>query len=157
MNILKAEAFANRRGTILDTFTFADPNRTLELNPSETERLKFMVERVLTGKSDVTELLRNRPKIAPPSRKAHIAPSVSFDSHASPVATLIQVVAQDRPGLLYDVASAMSQESCNIEVVLIDTEAHKAIDVFYVTSEGYKLDEGRRLRLQKRLLAALET
>ncbi len=29
MNILKAEAFPNRRGLLLDTFTFADPSRTL--------------------------------------------------------------------------------------------------------------------------------
>ena len=36
MNILKAEAFANRRGTVLDTFSFADPLRTLELNPKWT-------------------------------------------------------------------------------------------------------------------------
>src|SRR5438067_9095094 len=28
MNILKAEAFSNRRGLLLDTFTFADPLRT---------------------------------------------------------------------------------------------------------------------------------
>src|SRR5260370_680920 len=54
MNILKAEAFANRRGTVLDTFTFSDPNRTLELNPPEIDRLKSTLERVLVGKTDIT-------------------------------------------------------------------------------------------------------
>ena len=54
MNILKAEAFANRRSLVLDTFTFADPARTLDLNPSEVDRLRATVERVLTGKVDVT-------------------------------------------------------------------------------------------------------
>ena len=49
MNILKAEAFANRAGTVLDTFTFADPLRTLELNPSEVDRLRVTAERVVAG------------------------------------------------------------------------------------------------------------
>jgi [protein-PII] uridylyltransferase len=155
MNILKAEAFANCRRTVLDTFTFDDPHRALELNPSEVDRLKLTLERVLTGKTDVSQLLRNRPKATLPSKSARFAPKVSFDSESSSSATLIQVVAEDRPGLLYDVASAMSDEGCNIEVVLIDTEAHKAIDVFYVTSRGEKLDEPHCEQVQKRLRLAL--
>src|SRR5207302_10642369 len=82
MNILKAEAFANRRGTVLDTFTFADPNRTLELNPSEIDRLKLTVERVVRGKTDVVQLLRNRPKPALPSKGARFAPSLATDSES---------------------------------------------------------------------------
>jgi [protein-PII] uridylyltransferase len=155
MNILKAEAFANRRGTVLDTFTFADPLRSLELNPPEVERLKVTLERVIIGRADVTQLLRNRPKAALPSKGARFEPSLAFDSESSSSATLIQIVAEDRPGLLYDLASAMSLEGCNIEVVLIDTEAHKAIDVFYITSGGAKLDPSHRERLRQRLLEAL--
>ncbi len=34
MNILKAEAFSNQGGTVLDTFRFSDRFRTLDLNPS---------------------------------------------------------------------------------------------------------------------------
>jgi [protein-PII] uridylyltransferase len=107
MNILRAEAFSNRRGLVLDTFLFADPNRTLELNPSEVERLREVTERVVTGKKDVRELLKNRPKPKPPSRKARIPATVSFDPDASDAATLIEIVAEDRPGLLYDLASAI--------------------------------------------------
>ena len=135
MNILKAEAFSNRRGLVLDTFTFADPTRTLDLNPTEVDRLRTTTERVIAGKLDVRELLRSRPKPTLPSRKPRIPATVSFDSEASRTATLIEIVAEDRPGLLYDLASAISSNGGNIEVVLIDTEAHKAIDVFYVTAD----------------------
>ncbi len=156
MNILKAEAFANRRGLILDTFTFADSARTLELNPTEVDRLRNMTERVIAGKVDVRELLRNRPKPALPSRSARIPATVSFDGEASATATLVEIVAEDRPGLLYDLASAISSTGCNIEVVLIDTQAHKAIDVFYLTSGGKKLEPAKHERLADALERACQ-
>jgi UTP:GlnB (protein PII) uridylyltransferase len=149
MNILKAEAFGNLRSLVLDTFTFADPARTLDLNPSEVDRLHATAERVLNGKTDVKELLRNRPKPVLPSRKAGITPRVSFDSEASSSATLVEIVAEDRPGLLYDLATAISVNGGNIEVVLIDTQAHKAIDVFYVTSGGGKLNAATQAAIRE--------
>jgi [protein-PII] uridylyltransferase len=151
MNILKAEAFANRRGLVLDTFTFADPIRTLDLNPSEIDRLRGIAEKAVSGKTDVRELLRNRPKPSLPSRKARIPARININSEASNSATLVEIVAEDRPGLLYDLASAISACGANIEVVLIDTEAHKAIDVFYVTAHGGKLDEEKQKALEQAL------
>jgi [protein-PII] uridylyltransferase len=155
MNILKAEAFANRRGLVLDTFTFDDPLRTLDLNPTEAGRLRATTERVLAGKTDVRELLRNRPKPVLPSRKARIPATVSFNSEAGHTATLVEIVAEDRPGLLYDLASAISSNGGNIEVVLIDTQAHKAIDVFYVTAEGKKLGPEKQRILAEALRKAV--
>jgi len=155
MNILKAEAFSNRRGLILDTFTFADPSRTLELNPTEVDRLRAMTERVIGGKTEVRDLLKNRPKPVLPSRHARIPVTVAFDGDASGTATLVEIVAEDRPGLLYDLASAISATGCNIEVVLIDTQAHKAIDVFYVTAFGKKLDPRRQASLEEALQRAV--
>ena len=154
MNILKAEAFSNRRGLILDTFTFADPSRTLELNPTETDRLRNVAERVIAGKTDVRQLLRNRPQPVLPSRSARISARVTFDSDASGTATLVEIVAEDRPGLLYDLASAFSSQGCNIEVVLIDTQAHKAIDVFYITCGGKKVEADGRAALEEALRKA---
>jgi [protein-PII] uridylyltransferase len=91
---------------------------------------------------------------APPSKRSRIAPAVSFDSGASDTATLIEVVAQDRPGLLYGLTSAISSAGANIEVVLIDTEAHRAIDVFYVTRDGKKLTAEQQASMREDLLKA---
>jgi [protein-PII] uridylyltransferase len=152
MNILRAEAFGNRHGMVLDTFLFEDPNRTLELNPSEMDRFRLTVERAVLGKVDVRQLLARRPTAAPSPRRPRLRPSVTFDSELSPTATLIEVVAEDRPGLLYDLAYTISSAGCNIEVVLIDTEAHKALDVFYVTIGGHKLWPEHETALREKLL-----
>jgi [protein-PII] uridylyltransferase len=154
MNILKAEAFANRHGVVLDTFMFEDPQRTLELNPTEMDRLKLTLDRVLNGRVTVRELLRNRPKPAAPSKGGQVPPRVGFDNTASQTSTLVEVVAEDRPGLLFDLANVFSEGGCSIDVVLVDTEAHKAIDVFYVTADGGKLDDDAMPPLKDALLAA---
>jgi [protein-PII] uridylyltransferase len=154
MSIVKAEAFSNARGVIVDTFTFADPHRTLELNPSEIDRVRGIIRRVVEGKQDAAQLLRARPKPPAGSRGAQLKPRVRLTDDASESSTLVEIVAQDRPGLLYSLAHAISEAGCNIEVVLIDTEAHKALDVFYVTSNGRKLTPELARRLEKDLLAA---
>lgn len=150
MNILKAEAFANSAHFILDTFNFSDPTRTLELNPSEADRLRDTILRVTLGKDDVRKLLKHRVRAS--KRPQRIQPSVTINEDASPAATLIEIVAEDRPGLLYALASAMSEAGCNIEVVLIDTEAQKALDVFYVTAGGVKLSPAQHGPLREALL-----
>jgi [protein-PII] uridylyltransferase len=149
LNILKAEAFSNTAGVAVETFTFSDPHRTLELNPSEVDRLRGIVRKMVEGKQDATKLLRGRPKPLLPSR-ARLKPRVGFNNDASETATLIEIVAEDRPGLLYDLARTISEQGCNIEVVLIDTEAHKALDVFYISKIGGEVQE----RLKKALIAA---
>jgi [protein-PII] uridylyltransferase len=154
LNIVKAEAFSNATGIVVDTFSFADPHRTLELNPSEVDRLRGIVRRIVEGTQDADRLLRGRPKPLLPTRAARLKPRVAFRNDASEVATLVEIYAEDRPGLLYDLARAISGAGCNIEVVLIDTEAHKALDVFYVSANGHKLDEALEHKLKADLLKA---
>ncbi len=154
LNILKAEAFANSQGVVLDTFVFADPLRTLELNATELERLRGTIAKVIRGRMDLDQLLKNRRVVKPPGKKSGIEPRVAFNDDASQSATLIEITAQDRPGLLYDLSRALSASGCNIEVVLIDTEAHRALDVFYVTADGGKVSQQLQAKLQQSLLAA---
>ena len=151
LDILKAEAFSNTRGMVLDTFVFADPQRTLELNPQESERLLDLIRRVALGKTDGQRLLRSRAKADPKKRSA--PPQVQFDSDACDTATLVEIIAEDRPGLLYNLATVFSSTACNIDVVLIDTKGHRAIDVFYVAHDGQKLSPELQATLKEKLLA----
>ncbi len=143
LNILQAEAFCNAHGYVADAFVVSDPNQSLDLNPSEQERLRAIIRKAALGDLRVDELLRSRPVKPAPGRQARIQPSVSFDNDASPTASVFEVSAQDRPGLLYHLSSAISRHDCNIEVVLVDTEAHRALDVFHITEGGRKLGPRR--------------
>jgi [protein-PII] uridylyltransferase len=140
MNILKAEASSNSSGCILDLIRFDDPMHTLELNPDEVGRLEWTIECVLRDSIQVADLLKQRRAAARPSSGARIPPSLRFNNDASDTCTLLDFTGEDRPGLLYDLTSAIAASGCNIELVLVDTEAHKALDVFYVTKQGGKLD-----------------
>src|SRR5208282_101688 len=111
-----------------------------ELNPPEVDRLRGIVRQVVEGKYDADRLLRGRPKPLRLSR-ARLMPRVAFNNEASETSTLIEIVAEDRPGLLYDLARTITGEGCNIEVVLIDTEARKALDVFYVSKIGGEVED----------------
>lgn len=151
MNILRAEAFINERDFAFNSFTFADPMRTLELNPSEFGRLASLVEDVVNGRRKVEDLLRGRPI---PKRAANAEqPRVAADNAASAGATLFEITAADRPGLLFDLSRYFSEAGCNIEVVLIDTQGRKAIDVFYVTRDGRQLDDALAREMRERLQA----
>ena len=66
------------------------------------------------------------------------------------------MVAQDKPGLLRAVSLALAAHECNIEVALVDTEGETAIDVFYVTHNGAKLDADRSRSLKKDLIKGIE-
>jgi [protein-PII] uridylyltransferase len=158
MDILKAEAFSNSKGLVLDTFVFTDPKRTLELNPTENHRLQQTLEDVALGQLDAGRLLAGRrldERAAPPrQKKLTVEPRVHFDPNACDTATLVEIVAEDRPGLLYDLSAAFSAAGCNIDVVLIDTQGRKAIDVFYVATNGGKLTSNIVDELSCSLLSA---
>src|SRR5579872_1179242 len=152
MNIVKANAFSNQAGTVVDTLYFTDRFRTLELNLSEWDRFRKSVASVLLGEADLDKMLRDRRRSEKGAiAKVKVETKIEFDDMCSSTSTLVQVIAQDRPRLLHRIASCLSDEKCNIEIALIDTEGQMAIDTFYLTSAGKKLKAEHCRRVEKAL------
>jgi [protein-PII] uridylyltransferase len=156
MNIVKADAFANAAGVVLDTFQFVDLHHTLELNPSEIARFQKSLADIVNGKAPLEPLLKAREsasKAKPP--KVAVETRIGYDDTSSAHSTLLEIMVQDRPGLLYGVGSALARLGCNIDVALIDTEGQKAIDVFYLTERGQKLSQPKQELLREVLQSTL--
>ena len=152
MNIVKANAFSNAAGIVVDAFYFTDRFRTLEMNVQEWDRLKASVADAVKGKSDVARMVRDRAKSEKSGKaKVKIGTQIEFDDDSSAQSTLVQVLTQDRPGLLFRMCSVMSKHGCNIEIALIETEGQLAIDVFYLTAAGAKLSAALQITLGKAL------
>ncbi|MGB2606797.1 MAG: [protein-PII] uridylyltransferase [Candidatus Sulfotelmatobacter sp.] len=158
MNIVKANAFSNRAGTVVDTLYFTDRFRTLELNLSEWQRFKQSIAAVLAGEADLDRMLRDRQRGEKHAKvKVMVETRIDFDDLCSSTSTLLQVIAQDRPRLLHRISSCLSRQECNIEIALIDTEGQMAIDAFYLTSRGKKLPAELQKKVEKALLEELKS
>jgi len=157
MNIVKANAFSNASGVVVDTVHFTDRFRTLELNLSEWARFKNSVVSVLLGEADLEKMLRDRQRSEKGAiAKVRVETKIEFDDSSSSTTTIVQVIAQDRPRLLHRIASCFSRQMCNIEIALIDTEGQMAIDTFYLTSGGLKLNQAHQQKVEKALLEELK-
>jgi [protein-PII] uridylyltransferase len=114
------------------------------------------VASVLLGEADLEKMLRDRQRSEKGAiAKVKVETKIEFDDSSSATSTLVQVIAQDRPRLLHRIASCFSHQRCNIEIALIDTEGQMAIDTFYLTSGGRKLDPEHQRRVEKALVDEL--
>lgn len=155
-NIIKGDAFSNSKGIVLDLFQFSDERKAFK-HKSEVERFKGLLTQVIRGEKDISELLRNKENsVLFQKRSLSIPTVIHFDNDYSKKYTILEIVSQDRVGLLFKISRAISEHRCNIDVALISTEGNKAIDVFYLLKRGEKIDLETRSKLTESLAKALE-
>ena len=156
MDIHRGQAMTTSSGLVLDVFEFSDEQGFLRQNPGATSEITRMLDRVVAGWVDVPALLRGRESSMLYRRRQHEPPRIHFDNDHSQKYTVLEIVADDAPGLLYRMSRVVSEQSCDLDLALIATEGRKAIDVLHVTKAGRKLVEQEREHLKRGLEAVLE-
>ena len=118
-------------------------------DPDRWERFCGDFARVIGGEADVDELMTARRPIRrffPSTSRPRFPLKVEIDNAASDRASIIEVYAHDRPGLLYDITRRLTALGLDIVPTKITTEVDQAADIFYVQDEsGNKIIDFERL------------
>ncbi len=154
-NIVEARIFTTNDGMALDTFSVQDAEGGAFARPDKLARLATRVEQSLSGKLRTRQELGRAPAIQSRTRVFKVPPRVLFDNKASATHTVVEVNGRDRPGLLYDVTSALTNCNLQISTARISTYGESVVDVFYVKDLfGMKVIEEHKLAKVKELLLA---
>ena len=162
-NILSAEILTRGDGVIIDTFFVTDAKTGLLADREGREKFETLLHKALTG--DHVDLpaqiakVKAIPSIYQSVEGERIPITIQFDNTTSEIRTIIDIQAEDRLGLLYDISRAFHDLGVQIFVAKISTEKGAAMDSFYVTEhDGAKIqDPAREKQIQKKLARAIHT
>ncbi|BEP16552.1 [protein-PII] uridylyltransferase [Acidothermaceae bacterium B102] len=138
-------------GTAISVFTVTP--RFGEAPPWEA--LRADLRRNLQNQLPLGERLAQRDSAY--DKGAVAAPQVLFDDDASDTATVLEVRAHDRPGLLYRVAQAIADRGLDVRTARVGTLGAEAVDAFYLVGTDGELvqDPAVRDAVRDAVLSAL--
>jgi [protein-PII] uridylyltransferase len=152
-SIIDARVHTTRDGIAVDNFLVQDPLGRPFDEEGQLERLKRAIGDALANRKRMTEQLAARPLSRARAEAFSINPSVFIDNRASNRYTVVEVNAQDRPALLYELAYALFQAKVTLHSAHIATYGERAVDTFYVTDlTGDRITSEARLKSIERLL-----
>lgn len=152
--IVEAQLQATNNGFVLYSFNAIPKNqRPIESNEklrNTEQRLRHMI---LTYEADK---LISRRNVSRALKHFPIAPRVTF-SQTNPSYTVMEVVAQDQPGLLHNVALLLQQHGVKLVSAKISTFGERAEDVFFIQNpDNTAIIEDEKLgTLEGEIVAAL--
>ncbi|MFG1864627.1 [protein-PII] uridylyltransferase [Microbispora bryophytorum] len=125
--------------------------------PPDPATLEADLRLVLAGRLDIEQRLARRARSMRPSRVPVAPPRVTLVDDASLTASVVEVRAHDRPGLLWRIGRAFGECGLDVRAARVETLGAEAVDVFYVADRTGRplLDEQQRIQVREHVLAAL--
>ncbi len=155
-NIVDAQIYTTTDGLALDTIAISREYDRDEDEGRRATRIGEMIEDVLEGKLRLPEAVAKRAAGRPKARPFVVEPEVIINNQWSDRYTVIEVSGLDRPGLLYQLTTAISKLNLNIASAHVATFGERARDVFYVTDLlGAQINAPTRQAAIKRALIHL--
>jgi [protein-PII] uridylyltransferase len=121
-------------------------------------KLSADITSLLTGAKDAVELAQKRYQGGLRRVTPKVRTQVTVDDRASRTHTVIEVFAEDRPGLLFAIAETLYELGLSIALAKINTEGTRVADVFYVSEgkDGAKVSPSRTSEVKSRILGVLQ-
>src|SRR5881398_2278707 len=132
-NIVDAQIYTTTDGRALDTIAISREYDRDEDEGRRATRIGEMIEHVLEGKLRLPEVVARKAANRGKVRAFVVEPEVTINNQWSDRYTVIEVSGLDRPGLLYQLTTAISKLNLNIASAHVATFGERARDVFYVT------------------------
>jgi len=132
-NIVDAQIYTTTDGRALDTIAISREYDRDEDEARRATRIGDMIEQVLEGKLRLPEVVARRAGGRGKLKPFVVEPEVTINNQWSEIYTVIEVSGLDRPGLLYQLTTALSKLNLNIASAHVATFGERARDVFYVT------------------------
>jgi [protein-PII] uridylyltransferase len=132
-NIVDAQIYTTTDGRALDTIAISREYDRDEDEGRRATRIGEMIEDVLEGKLRLPDVVARRAAGRGKARPFVVEPEVTINNQWSDRYTVIEVSGLDRPGLLYQLTTAISKLNLNIASAHVATFGERARDVFYVT------------------------
>ncbi len=152
LNILEAQIHTWGNGIVLDTFWVEDATRNME---RRLQQFRIDLEEILCGKVSLRDLLYKKEESNGIKQKVipKVLQEVRINNVDSDFYTIVEVMGEDRLGILYEVTQALTDHGCDIHFARISTLGNRIVDVFYVQDEwGEKIKEKNRTDQLKRTL-----
>lgn len=151
LDVLGAQAHSDEQGMAANEFRVGT-----DKGPVAWDRVVTDLQRAISGQFALEARLAERARTyrrRKPTRAGPMVPAVSVDNTASSNATVLEVRAPDRVGVLHRITKALSDLQLDIRHARIQTLGDEVVDTFYVRDAGgRKVDDAFAVREVERAL-----